>query len=219
MLKNYLKIALRNLWKNKSFSLINIFGLALGMACSLLIMLWVQDEKAMDGFFKDPDRIFSIYERQYYDNKIQAFHGTPGVLSDEIKKVFPEIEYASGMAWNERNTFQVGDKIMKEEGNHAGTDFFKIFSYRLLQGNPSTALSTPLSIAISRKMAEDFFGSQEAAIGKTIRYENQKDFKVTAVFENIPRHSSRKFDFLINWKHSCKETPGQKTGVITDQPH
>ena len=199
MLKNYFKIALRNFWRNRSFSFINVFGLALGMACSLLIMLWVQDEKAMDGFFKDSDRLFSIYERQYYDNKIDAFHGTPGVLSDEIKKVIPEIEYAAGMAWNERFTFQVGNKIMKEEGNHAGADFFKIFSYQLLQGNAATALNTPSSIAISRKMAEDFFNSAEAALGKTIRFQNRTDFKVTAVFENIPRHSSRKFDFLINW--------------------
>ena len=200
MLKNYLKIALRNFWKHKSFSFINVFGLALGMACSLLIMLWVQDEKAMDGFFKDSDRVFSVYERQYYDNKIEAFHGTPGILSDEIKKVLPEIQYASAMAWNERFTFQVGNKIMKEEGNHAGADFFKILSYELLQGNAATALSIPSSIAISRKMAVDFFNTPEAALGKTIRYENSKDFKVTAVFENIPRHSSRKFDFLINWE-------------------
>ena len=199
MLKNYLKIALRNFWKNKSFSFINVFGLALGMASSLLIMLWVQDEKAMDGIFKDSERIYSIYERQYYDNKIEAFHGTPGVLPDEIKKIFPEIEFASGMAWNNFSSFQAGNKIMKEEGNEAGADFFKIFNYPLLQGNAATALSSPSSIAISRKMAEDFFGSHQAAIGKTIRYENRKDFKVTAIFENIPRHSSKKFDFLINW--------------------
>ena len=98
MLKNYLKIALRNLWKSKAFSFINILGLALGMACSLLIMLWVQDEKKMDGMFKDPERIFSIYERQYYDKKIEAFHGTPGVLPDEVKKMIPDIQFASGFA-------------------------------------------------------------------------------------------------------------------------
>ncbi|MGZ5133826.1 MAG: ABC transporter permease, partial [Flavitalea sp.] len=200
MIKNYLTIALRNLWRNKSFSFINVFGLALGMACSLLIMLWVQDEKAVDGFFKNSHRIFSVYERQYYDKKIEAFHGTPGILSDEIKKVIPEIQYASPMAWNGFSTFQAGDKIMKEEGNQAGADFFKIFSYQLLQGNAATALNTPLSIAISRKMAEDFFGNPQSAIGKTIRYENQKDFKITAVFENISRLSSRRFDFLLNWE-------------------
>lgn len=200
MIKNYLKIALRNLWKNKAFSFINVLGLAMGMACSLLIMLWVQDEKKMDGINKDTERVFSIYERQYYDKKIEAFHGTPGVLADEVKKMIPDIEFASGFAWNEKNTFQVGDKIMKEEGNNAGEDFFKIFSYKLLQGNAADALNTPVSIAISRKMAEDFYGSPAKAIGKTIRYENRQDFTVTAVFENLPRHVSRKFDFLINWK-------------------
>lgn len=200
MLKNYLKIALRNFWKNKSFSFINVFGLALGMACSLLIMLWVQDEQKMDGVFKDSDRIFSVYERQYFDNKIQAFHGTPGILYDEIKKVIPEIEFASPMAWNVQNTFQAGDKIMKEEGNAAGADYFTIFNFKLLEGNPTTALNTPVSIAISRKMAEDFFGNANAAMGKSIRYENRTDCKITAVFENFSRHSSRKFDFLLNWE-------------------
>lgn len=179
--------------------MINVFGLALGMACSLLILLWVQDEKGVDAFHVNGKRLFSIYERQFYDNKIDAFHVTPGVLPDEIKKVIPEIEYASGMAWTDWSTFAVGDKIMKVEGNHAGADFFSMFSYRLLQGNAASALNTPLSIAISRKMATHFFGSPQAAIGKTIRYENFKDYKVTAVFENIPSNSSRKFEFLINW--------------------
>jgi predicted permease len=200
MLKNYLKIALRNLWKSKSFSLINIFGLALGMACSLLIMLWVQDEKGVDAFHKNRSRLYSVYERQYYDNKIEAFHGTPGPLPDEIKKVIPEIEYASGIAWNNWSTFAVADKIMKVEGNHAGADFFKMFSFPLLQGNAQTALNSPVNIAISRRVAENFFGSPQAAVGKTIRYENQKDFKITAVFENIPHNSSRKFEYLINWQ-------------------
>jgi predicted permease len=200
MFKNYLKIALRNFWKSKSFSFINVFGLALGMACSLLIMLWVVDEKSIDAFHKNSDQLYSIFERQYFDNKIEAFHGTPGVLADEIKKVIPEIQYASPMAWNEWRTFSVGDKVMKTEGNSAGADFFKMFSFPLIQGTPATALSSPVSIAISRKMAESFFNTPEEAIGKTIRLENRKDFKVTAVFENISHLSSRRFEFLINWQ-------------------
>ena len=199
MLKNYLKTALRNFWRTRTFSFINILGLALGMACSLLIMLWVQDEKSIDAFHTNRDGLFSIYERQYYDNKIDAFHSTPGVLADEIKKVIPEIQYATGLAWNDRSAFQAGDKILKLKGNQTGADFFKMFSYPLLQGNAQTALNTPSSIAISRKMAEDFFGSPQAAYGKTIRYENQKDFKITAVYENIGSNSSHKFDFLLNW--------------------
>src|ERR1700730_4777804 len=155
MLKNYLKVAIRSLRRNKVFSLINITGLALGMACSLLILLWVQDERSVDGFHKNKSRLFSVYERQYYDGKINAGYSTPGMMAEEMKKVFPEIEYTSGFAWNELTTFQVTDKIIKEQGNHASEDFFKMFSYKLLQGNANTALSEPVSIAISYKMAND----------------------------------------------------------------
>src|SRR4030095_1300197 len=146
MLKNYLLVAIRNLRKNKAFSIINILGLALGLGCSLLIFLWVADERNMDKFNKNGTQLYSVYERQYYDNKIDAFHSTPGIMGDEMKKVFPEVMYASGMAWNDLATFQVGDKIMKEEGNHAGADFFKMFSYTLLEGKAENALNSPVSI-------------------------------------------------------------------------
>jgi len=116
-----------------------------------------------------------------------------------MKKVIPEIQYATGFGFDNKNTFRVGNKILKIEGTTAGADFFKIFSYPLLEGKPQNALSTPVSISLSRKMAEDFFGSPQAAIGKTIRYENKKDFTVTAVFENLPENTSQKFDFVINW--------------------
>ena len=205
MLKNYLLVALRNLRNNKAFSLINILGLALGMTCSMLIMLWVSDEKNKDGFHKNKERIYSIYERQYYDNKIEAFHGTPGVLPDEVKKVLPEIQYSSGMAWIEERTFQFGDKMMKMQGNHAGEDFFRMFSYRLIEGRAESALNTPDKIAISRKMAENFFGSPKAAIDKVIRFENRTDLKVSAVYENTSPASSEKFDFLRSWKAYLKE--------------
>jgi putative ABC transport system permease protein len=200
MFKNYLTVAIRNLWKNKTFSGINLLGLALGMGCSLLILLWVEDERSIDAFHANKTRLFTIYERQYYDGKTEAGYMTPGVLADELKRVMPEVQYACGYAWNNKSTFSVGDKIMKQEGNYAGTDFFKMFSYKLLNGTLQSALATPASMAISRKMAQDFFGSPQAAMGKTIRYENRKDFTVTAVFENLPESASQKFDFLINWK-------------------
>jgi len=205
MLKNYLLVAIRNLRKNKAFSIINILGLALGLGCSLLIFLWVGDEQNMDKFNKDGKQLYSVYERQYYDNKIDAFHSTPGILGDQMKIDLPEVKYASGLAWNDLSTFQVGEKIMKQEGNHAGADFFKMFEYQLLQGNAQNALKTPVSISISRKMANDFFGSPAAAIGKTIRYANFRDLTITAVFENMPRNSSLKVDYLINWQLFLEE--------------
>lgn len=199
MIKNYLKIAWRNLWRNKFFSTINILGLALGMACSVLIILWVQNELSVDSFHKNSDRIYAVVERQYYDHKIMAQYAVPGVLADEMKKTLPQVEYAAGMGWTSQHTFQVGTKILKLDGNAASDDFFKLFSYPLLQGKAQSALNSPVGIAISRKMAGDFFGSPQEAMGKTIRYENKKDFKVTAVFEDLPHNVSNKFDFLINW--------------------
>lgn len=199
MLRNFFKVAVRNLWKQKGYSFLNIFGLALGMACSLLILLWIRDERSVDAYHVNRDRLYGIYERQYYDGKISAGFYTPGILADQMKKDLPEVELSSGFTWEVENTFQVGDKILKEKGRYAGADYFRMFSYPLLQGSPSTALSTPASMAISRKMAVDFFGSPGAAIGQTMRFENRKEFKITGVFENIPANSSARFDFVINW--------------------
>ncbi len=205
MFKNYLKTAFRNLSRNKAFSFINIMGLALGLSCSLLIMLWVSDEYKVDAFYKNSSRLYSVIERQYRDGQVVAFHGGLRVLAHEMKKVLPEVQYATNYAWNELSTFEANNKIIKEKGNHAGQDFFNVFSYPLLQGNAATALQTPLDIAISKKMAEDFFGSPAKAIGKTIRYDNRKDLKITAVFDNVPQNSTAQFDYILNW-HSFLES-------------
>src|SRR5580658_4508676 len=199
MIKNFFKVAFRSLWRQKGYSFLNIAGLAIGMACSLLILLWIRDEEAVDNFHTKGDRLYSVYERQYYDGKIQSGHYTPGGLPDEMKKTLPQVEMSSGFDGGERMTFQVGDKILKEDGAFAGADFFRMFSYPLLEGRAESALAAPVSMAISRKMAVAFFGSPGAAIGKTIRNENQRDLKVMAVFEDPPSITAEKFDFVINW--------------------
>lgn len=205
MIKNYFKTAWRNLVRNKAFSAINISGLALGMACSLLILLWVQDERSADGFHANSKQLFQVYERQYANGTVGASYITQGLLAEELKKQVPEIQYASSLDWNMPYTLEAGNKINKMEGNYAGADFFSMFSYRLLQGTPQTALNTPEAIAISRNAATYFFGSPEKAIGQTIRYENRTDLRVTAVFENIPANSSVRFDFLRSWQAYVKE--------------
>jgi putative ABC transport system permease protein len=148
-----LKTTLRSLWRNKSFSVINIMGLALGLTCSLLIMLWVKDEYGVDAFHENGSRLYSVYERQNHDGQWYAFHGTPAVLADEMKRVLPEVQYATNFSWNELATFEANNKIMKRAGNYAGADFFKMFSYHLLEGSAPNALQTPSAIAISKKMA------------------------------------------------------------------
>jgi ABC-type antimicrobial peptide transport system permease subunit len=209
MFKNYFKTAWRNLIRSKAFSFINIFGLAFGVACSLLIMLWIQDERSVDSFHKNSKELYQVYERWYHDGKVEASYPTQGLLAEELKKVIPEVQYASGLEYasapGSLNTFEVNGKINKMQGCFAGADFFNMFSYPLLQGKATTALNTPGSIAISRKMAEQFFGSTGEAIGKMILFENKESLSVSAVFENIPRNSSQQFDFLRCWIDFVKQ--------------
>ena len=200
MIKHYLKVSFRNLWKYKSFSAINLAGLGLGMVCSLLITLWIYDEYNKDSFHENGDRLYGVFERRYNDGLVNAGFATQGLMPAEMKNTFPEVEYATGFAFNKESTFEANDKILKQNGNHAGPDFFTMFSYTLLQGSKATALQSPIDIAVSRKMAEDFFGSPENAIGKVIRYENKKDLKINAVFDNLPKNSSAQFDYVINWQ-------------------
>ena len=201
MIKNYFLVAIRNLKRNKVFSVINIVGLALGLTCSLLIMLWVLDERSTDQFHEKKDRLYSVYERQFTDGRIQGGHYTPGLLAQELKKQFPEVEMSTGMAWDDYFTFQVGDKILRQDGNFADSNFFQMFTYPLLEGDPKTALSSPNSLAISRKMATAFFGSPAAAYGKTIKVQNDRDFLVTAVFEDMPHNSTLKWEYVLNWHY------------------
>jgi putative ABC transport system permease protein len=201
MIRNYFLVAIRNLARNKIFSFINIIGLGLGMACSLLIMLWVQDEKSIDSFHKHKDSLYYVYEQQFFDGKIEAGYYTPGLLGPELKKKIPEIEMGVNYSEGDHLTFQKEDKILKETGSYSSADFFNMFSFPLLAGKATSALSDPSSMAISKKMATQFFGSPQAALGKTLRCENKTDFKVSAVFDDVPDNSSVKFDFLINWDY------------------
>jgi putative ABC transport system permease protein len=209
MLKNFFLITARNLLRNKIFSAINILGLALGLVCSMLIFLWVRDERSMDAFHPNGKYIFQVYERQFFDGKVEASYPTQGLLAIELKNQIPEVQFASGYehasAPGSQSTFEANGKINKMDGAFAGEDFFKLFRFPLLQGNAATSLTTAQSISISRKMAEIFFGSAAKAIGKTLRYENREDLQVTSVFENLPVNSSLQFDFLRSWVAYVKE--------------
>ncbi|MBB6127430.1 ABC transporter permease [Mucilaginibacter lappiensis] len=211
MIRNYFKIAWRNLWRNKFFSIINITGLSLGIVFSLLIFLWVKSELNVDAYHLNNSRLYQVYEREYYDHKIDGNYDTAPILSNEIKKEIPEVEYAITLQEeNSLNTFKVGTKMLKVEGTASSPDIFKMFSYPLLEGTPQSAINSPISIAISRKIAELFFGSPKLAMGKTIEFENKREFTVTAVFENLSDNNSRKFDYLMNWDTFSQDHPWTK---------
>ncbi len=212
MIKHNATIALRSLARHMTYSTINILGLTLGMTCFLFLSFWVLDERGIDNFHRNGKNLYNIYETISDNGTVTGSCNTPlqfignNYVLSGLKDAVPEIVninfYATGyeLPWGHPETFQVGDNLHKLKGSRAGEDFFKMFSYSVIAGNPSTALSDLSGIAISRKMAAMFFKSPEDAIGKSIRYENRLDFKVTAVFENVPHRSSLQFDFLINWK-------------------
>src|SRR5688572_14396279 len=216
MINHYVTTALRNLTRSKTFSIINVTGLAFGLGCSLLIFLWVLDEISVDKFHANDKFLYRVYLRQLYDGKLQADYNSPAPLPAELKKKIPEIEYATGFVKYFRlslqddiyESFSVADTIVhKMKGSRAEPDFFSMFSYKLLFGNPETALNSPESLCMSVKMAEMFFGSAAAALGKTVRFDGRKDLLVTGVFENVPANSSDQFDYLMNWDAWVLENP------------
>jgi predicted permease len=208
MLKNYLLTAVRNLWKQKGFAAINLTGLALGMACSLLILLWVQDERGVDEFHAKGDRLFYVYEKNQMGGKLQSWYWTQGPLAEELKKDIPEVERATAIASSYTAVFGVGDKKLKEQGFAAGPDFFSMFSYPLLEGNGQAALGAPDGIAISRRMAIELFGSASAAIGKAVRYNDKKEFAVRAVYEDFGPRVSYPGEFVLSWKGYLEDGNG-----------
>ena len=199
MLRNYLKTALRNIRMNTSFSAINIAGLSLGMACGLLILLWVLDEWHRDVPPANVDRLYAVVLRVTAGGKTDAGYSTQGLLAEEIRKKVPDVEATSSYFWTQPETFAAGDKILKMPANYAGADYFRMFGYPLLEGSVMGALSGRLNLAISRKMAVELFGSPAAAMGKTVRAGNRKDLRVSAVFEDLPANVTDRFECLMNW--------------------
>ncbi|HTF20911.1 MAG TPA: permease prefix domain 2-containing transporter [Chryseolinea sp.] len=212
MITSYFTFVFRRLQRNKMFSAINILGLVLGLACSLIIYLWVDSERSIDNFHSKGDQLYRVYTRRYFGDQVNAGYNSPALLPEALKNDFPEVEYASGFAKVLRlsqqgdtyESFSLGDKAYKMRGSRAGKDFFSMFSYPLLAGSTTSALADQNGIAISRKMAELFFGTVESAFGSSLQFSSEsmsRDVKVTAVFEDLPASASDQVDYLANWDY------------------
>jgi predicted permease len=199
MFKNYLKIALRHLKMNKGYSLINLFGLSLGMACAVLILLWINDEVQFNRFHKNYSRLYQVLENQTYDGKTYTFSAMPGLFGPAVREELPEIKYAARADWGGRALFTLGEKNIYEAGYYTDPEFLKMFSFELKEGNIETLLKDPGSVVITDKMAEKFFG-KEPAIGKTLQVNNDKPFTVTGVVKEPPVNSTLKFSWLASFK-------------------
>ena len=201
MFKNYLKVALRNLRKQKGYSFINLTGLAMGLACSFFIFLWIQDELKQDRFLQEGDRIHQVLRNVRIGGQTYTWEANTRPLSNALANDYADIEKAALTRFSSRFVVTRGDQSFREEGNFAGKSFFEIFNYSFIQGNPESALDDESAVVITDRTARKLFGEdwqQHARVlGQSLTIDHRKDFTITGVIEDMPRHSSIQFDVLL----------------------
>ncbi|MDN5288161.1 MAG: transporter permease [Mucilaginibacter sp.] len=202
MLKNYLKIAWRNLIGNISFSVINILGLAIGMASAILILLWIQNEMSHDRFHEKKDRLYVANNRDKFNGELWAWNNTPKVLGPTVKQDYPDVEDVVRVDGYETFLFTTGDKHMNIGGAAADPDFLKMFSFKLIAGN-TDALKANNSIVVTRKMAIKLFGNDDV-MGKTLKIDSTDNFTITGVLKDLPNNTAFQFEYLIPWSYLKK---------------
>jgi ABC-type antimicrobial peptide transport system permease subunit len=196
MFKNYLKIAFRNIKRNKGYSFINITGLAIGTACFILMLLLVLDELSFDGFHKNADDIHRVIIIEENSNGLPIAL-TQAPLAAALKRDFPEIIEAACFNYGGGGLVKYGDKAL-EESYFTFTDpsFFKMFSFTFLKGNPQTALATPLGVVLSEKTAKKYFGEKNP-LGEVLQIKNIANLTVTGVIRT-PKNSSMEVEFVVS---------------------
>lgn len=200
MFKNLLTVTVRSFMRQKLYSIINVVGLASGLTCALFIYLWVKDEINKDKFHKDGEKIFQILSNiQLGDGELLTWTNTPGPLAEDIIEKSPEVELTVRVMSNRSDMFQYEDKSFIETGCMADPDFFKLFSFNILQGKPNTDTADISYISISSQLAQKLFGSDNP-IGKMVKVNNQADYAIGAVFEDVGTESSFKFDYVIPYE-------------------
>ena len=205
MFRTNLKIAWRNLLKDKQFTLLNVLGLSAGLACALLIFLWVSDELSYDKFFAHDERLYKLMEeRKGSDGNISYTEESSGQLSGAVRQTVSEVEYAAAVAppgWFPQNTLSANDKNLKANGEYAEKDYFNIFSFPLLDGNRNNALATNNSIVLSDELAMKLFGRTNNLIGKAVQFDHDTTFFISGVFKKMPANSSQQFDFVLSFDY------------------
>ncbi len=200
MFKNYLKVAFRNIKRHKGYSFINLTGLAIGMACCLLISLWVLDELSFNRFHTQVDQLYRVEFDQNYSGKLFHVTVSPYPMARALEAEIPEIEHAVRSTSMGELLVQYGDTILYQDGIRAvDPAFLEIFTFPLVRGDAKTALSDPLSMVVTEELAEKYFG-REDPLGKTISINSRHTFRITGVMQDIPQNSDFHFNMLLSFK-------------------
>ncbi|RFS18614.1 ABC transporter permease [Emticicia sp. C21] len=198
MLRNYLKIAWRNFTKNKAYSAINISGLALGMAVTILIGIWMQDELSANKHHVNYDRLYKVMSHQTYSDIRSTVEASPMPMIDALQHNYPDFQAVAICDWNYERVLSVGEKRIRKQGNMIGSQAIGMFSFKILKGDKDP-LKEPNAIVLTDETAHDLFGDEEP-IGKIIKVDNKIDVKVAAVVAKQPASASLQFDYLLPWE-------------------
>ncbi|GAB3423447.1 ABC transporter permease [Niabella aquatica] len=197
MFNNYIKTIFRNLWNNKGYSFLNIFGLAIGITCAGIIFLWVEDEVNYDQFNTKKDRLYQVMTNQKYEAHISTFRSTPTPLAPALQQDIPGIINTCRMAdYNVKKLFTIGGKSLYASGGFVDPSLFNMFTLPFSEGNTKNAFSKLHSLVITEAAAKKFFGKETNITGKTVRMDNDQDYIISGVIKNIPAHSSLQFEWV-----------------------
>lgn len=195
MFRNYLKIAWRNLRRNKSFSLINIIGLGIGLTCTILILLWVQDELSFNRFHANYNNVYKIMATRDFNNQVFTDENMVLPLAQSLKKDIPQVKSAVVTTNRQPHIVTYGETRLKQFGYTVSEDFFKLFSWKFVNGSANAALPDAYSIVLTQSAAKALFGN-ENPINKVVKLDNDRDCKITAVVADVPGASTLQFDFI-----------------------
>jgi putative ABC transport system permease protein len=210
MFRLNLKIALRNLWRNKGFTLINLGGLAIGLASCMILLLYVAYEYGYDKQFTDYDKTYVLYNNQKTASETFSFMAFPGKLKDEIKEKVPGIARVSRLSYPEPMLVSYNQNNFKMNAVFGDPDFLKMFDYKVLKGNPNTFLNSVEGVILTETLAKNLFGNEDP-INKVIKLDNKENLKVEGVIADRPKNSTLELDYIMSWKLYDKLNSWTKT--------
>ncbi|HTI61323.1 ABC transporter permease [Mucilaginibacter sp.] len=197
MLKNYLKVAFRNLQTKKTFSFINVTGLAVGMAGAILILLWVQNEYSYDSFHANNTSLYKVWNRYLGKDYIGMSDITPSPMGTALKDGFPEVKSSARVYWSMDRLFNYKDVSLKAKGNDVDKAFLTMFSFPLVEGSTSHALDDVNSMVITQSLAKKIFKDADP-MNQLVKIANSQTFKVTGVLKDLPNNTEFDFEYLVS---------------------
>ena len=210
MFKLNLKIALRNLWRNKGFTLINLGGLAIGLASCMILLLYVSYEYGYDKQFTDYDKTYVLYNNQKTATETFSFMAFPGKLKDEISEKVPGVAQVSRLSYPEETLLSYNQNNFKKSAVFGDPGFLKMFDYKVLKGNKNTLLQSTDGVILSETLAKNLFGNEDP-LNKIVKLDNKENLRVEGVIADRPKNSTLGIDYIMSWKLYDKLNPWTQT--------